>query len=245
MEQGFNPRWSATFHTGSREMAGFACLATDVNQDTFPEFPPPCQICFLLRLYRHIPSVSTVRSISIRHLSTNLLSSCHFSFINSRTCRTVVPGAKSREAAAEKDPKSSGHNEKDGDKWCQKEKRQRWKMTADSLTGLTHKWESHWWSAVSLAGWTLTHENLCSAWTLHTCGTSAKAPCHARVLKSPWWWALLKYQQISIHNAQSWRDISWMHDCTSFVNGAATHFNAKSCRWLTGSLSLTNPMSLV
>ena len=145
MERGFHPRWSATFHTvGSREKAGFVCLTTDVNQDTFP---PPCQICFLLRLYRHIPSVSTVRSISIRHLSANLLSSCHLSFIKLRTCRTVVPGAKSREAAAEKDPKSSGHNEKDGEKWWQKERRQRRIMTADSLTGLTHKWESHWWSA--------------------------------------------------------------------------------------------------
>ena len=26
----------------------------------------------------------------------------------------------------------------------------------------------------------------------YTCGTSVKAPCHARVLKSPWWWALYK-----------------------------------------------------
>ena len=27
---------------------------------------------------------------------------------------------------------------------------------------------------------------------LYACGTSVKAPCHARVLKSPWWWALHK-----------------------------------------------------
>ena len=36
------------------------------------------------------------------------------------------------------------------------------------------------------------HKNLCPTWMPYTCGTGVKALCHARVLKSPWWWALHK-----------------------------------------------------
>ena len=50
--------------------------------------------------------------------------------------------------------------------------------------------------------WHAGHKNVCPTWMPYTCGTSVKAPCHARVLKSPWWWALHKGWQHGIHRAK-------------------------------------------
>ena len=50
--------------------------------------------------------------------------------------------------------------------------------------------------------WQAEHENLCPAWVPYTCGTSVKTPCHARVLKSPWWWACTRANSNGIHRAE-------------------------------------------
>ena len=48
----------------------------------------------------------------------------------------------------------------------------------------------------------MNRRHLCPAWMPYTCGTSVKAPCHARVLKSPWWWACTIVDSNGIHRAE-------------------------------------------